>query len=285
MKTHKERLSASTVQLRGQTRAFTLIELLVVILIIAILAALLLPALAGAKAKAQGIKCQSNLHELTLAWISYTSDNADKLARNIPSDAAGYATSGTQADAQPGEQYACWVLGDASNPDPLLIKNGLIYQYVGGIGVYKCPSDQKKFTNGLPTLRSYAANSQMDGYPPWAENQVNFLKLTVIGDSLPPSKAFVFLEDNPNDINDGYWCQDLSQPDQWINCPACYHLNACSFSFADGHAEIKKWSDPGIMAGKSTTTSANGFTAEAGCGDLAWVQARFTVVGEEEPGD
>ena len=179
MKTRSGSLPASTVRSRGQTKGFTLIELLVVILIIAILAALLLPALAGAKAKAQGIKCQSNLRELQIAWVSYTSDNSDKLARNIPanSKSATFATSGTQTGCQPGDASACWVLGDAKNPDPTLITHGLLYAYVGGIGCYKCPTDQTMTTSGKPSLRTYVANSQMDGVPPWPTNQVNFLKL------------------------------------------------------------------------------------------------------------
>jgi prepilin-type N-terminal cleavage/methylation domain-containing protein len=290
MKRQKAPALASIGQLRGRTNAFTLIELLVVIIIIALLAALLLPTLAQAKAKGQGIKCLSNLRQLQIAWSSYTTDNTDKLARNIPSDigGGGYATSGTQANAQPGQQYASWVLGDASSSDVTLLTHGLIYPYIGNWQAYKCPADVKVTTANRPTLRSYAANSQMDGYPPWptaSGGQVNFLKLTRINSSLSPAMAFVFLEDNPNDINDGYWCQDLSKPNQWINCPASYHVHACSFSFADGHGQIKKWSDKGIFAGLSTTTSANGFTADPASGDLAWVQARFTVVGDELDGD
>ena len=63
----------------GVCAGFTLIELLVVISIVALLIALLLPAIKGARNRARATMCQSNLHQWTIAFAGYITDNDGRL--------------------------------------------------------------------------------------------------------------------------------------------------------------------------------------------------------------
>ncbi|HEX5399105.1 MAG TPA: hypothetical protein VFY06_08665, partial [Verrucomicrobiae bacterium] len=70
---------------------------------------------------------------------------------------------------------------------------------------------------------------------------------------------FVFLEEHPDSINDGYFVERVpaetynypsvhrypAYSHQWIDLPATYHNLATAMSFADGHSEFHNWSQPG----------------------------------------
>ncbi len=226
-------------QPRGWRRnsAFTLIELLVVIAIIAILAAMLLPVLSRAKTKALQIQCVSNLKQLQLGWHLYATDFNDYMVPNAP---LGYPPEQTWCYSA----YQSWGSSDA-NTNSAFYRKAIMAPFLGGqIGVYKCPADTLPSANG-PRLRSYSMQSQMGNlYSQGVTRGYNlnykaFIKVTELT-ALQPVNAAVFLEENMCSMNDGYLQVNNNMP-VWPDVPGSYHTWNCGFSWADGHADLRKW--------------------------------------------
>jgi prepilin-type N-terminal cleavage/methylation domain-containing protein/prepilin-type processing-associated H-X9-DG protein len=272
-------------------RAFTLIELLVVIAIIAILAAMLLPALSKAKAKAQGVMCMNNNRQLMLAWRMYVEENGDRL----PASKGGpyQWMTGTLGYSNPGDPSNWNVETD--------IKKSPLWPYCGNsVGIFKCPGDQSTVNvrgQLMPRVRSISMLNWVGGRADGAGNPANMLwSATDKGNRTGeyrvyykhsdmvdpgPGNTFVFVDEPEDRINDGFFVVDMANypgaPVQFVDFPASYHGGAAGFSFADGHAELKKWRTPLLLkVAQKNVTLPYPTPAAGGEKDLIWLQERST---------
>lgn len=187
--------------------------------------------------------------------------------------------------------------------------------YISNPKVFKCPADQSTWSTldtsigeetyagklEQPRVRTYSMNqavgpSELGGvlgsggeymghwlsgknatYPgatPW---KVFTKDSQIVG--MSPSDLFVLLDEHPNSINDAAFAVDMpTAPNyaQWIDVPSKAHENSDAFGFADAHAEIHRWLDPGnieplIWVADSTGGIGNANHATSVDPDVNWV--------------
>jgi prepilin-type N-terminal cleavage/methylation domain-containing protein/prepilin-type processing-associated H-X9-DG protein len=269
---------------------FTLIELLVVIAIIAVLAALLLPALSGAKVKAQGVQCMNNNRQLMLSWRMYVDDSRDRLPNSK------------------GGPYQ-WMSGtlnydtsNASNWDPRVdIMQSPLWPYCGkNAKIFKCPADRSTVVVGgttLPRVRSMAMLNWVGGRGDANGNPaaMNWSNTTLgstpgecrvyykVSDLITPGPAgtFVFVDERSDSINDGFLVTQMEgypiTTTTLCDFPAQYHGGGAGFSFADGHAQIKVWKTGLLRAPDDPDTILPYPTPLTGLNrDVQWLQDNAT---------
>jgi prepilin-type N-terminal cleavage/methylation domain-containing protein/prepilin-type processing-associated H-X9-DG protein len=253
---------------RARRKGFTLIELLVVIAIIAILSAILLPALARAKERAQAILCLNNTKQLTLGWQLYGDDFDGVLPYNLVMTAGGFRTNLNWVN-----NVMTWTVSqpqDSDNTNPATLTEASLGPFVSqATAIYHCPSDHALSSAQSDAgwdrrNRSYSMNAMVgnagdfsaSGFNINNPDYVQFFKITQIP---RPSEIFIFLDEHPNTINDGYFLNKAPaytgsvyggsgySHAEWRDLPATYHNNATTFSFADGHSTLHRWLVPSTI--------------------------------------
>ncbi len=275
--------------------AFARTDLLALTAILTVLGLLNIAAVSSNRAGSQAAGCLTNLRELMVACQQFAVD-AGHLPPN-PDD----------GNATPGHN---WVPGQAGrggaqefNPDILKDPTrSLLFPYLveKDPKIFRCAADLRsgRYQGTDAALRgtmvfaarSYSMNLAVGTNPyrpgdvatdgAWLDNSHSHLlgqtwRTYARFDDMvapTPAKLVVLLDEDEFSLNDGVFAFGMARA-EWIDWPGTRHSNGATFSFADGHAELRRWADDrtAVQNGKVSRLAVPGSV------DYQWLRERISA--------
>ncbi|OHB65478.1 MAG: hypothetical protein A2Y76_01820 [Planctomycetes bacterium RBG_13_60_9] len=261
---------------------FTLIELLVVISVVALLLALLVPAMHKARQSARRTACLSNLRQLQIAWHTYAAEYNGLIV-----DGRAWRTDWADAgDGSASKPWL--VAGDFTGPQccrtekdaRALMRTGALAPYVGDGRVYLCPNRYPRsvswpdWPQTCSLFSSYNIVGTMNALSRtmWFDIDQKIRASYDVGRTVlfvrnlselvdpGPSSRMVFLDEGgiwgTREVfawvegwpGPGYIWMGGREDFSYVMPLAVHHSNGTCMSFADGHSEYWRWTDPLTLA-------------------------------------
>ena len=249
---------------------------------------------AGGRERSKKEVCLASLRSLAAAWQTYSSDNSGK----VPVGDVGYSwifpgaigsstgpqpawcewlhepinhplppTTNTNWGSGPGSGPALSYVAALTAKDATrqhAISEGTMWKYVGDYDIYRCPSA------GKGQYVTYYMSGSMNTYP--GIGGTGAVTITNINQITKPAERFVFI-DNGSAKSGPFFVvysgSGYSAPGRWYDLPPVIHSQGTTFSFADGHAIYRKWTDPHTL--QAVSGSWGGGTIDYCDCDLRWM--------------
>ncbi len=271
---------------------FSRSDLIATIAATTLLAGLVLPVVGSTRHRTEQEVCRDNLGALMRATQLYADDHRGEFPAVIH---GGEAQAASIIDYR-ANTYRPWAKGwltwDSSQQNTNVAylvdsRYAVLANYTRDAKLYRCPSDTlvhplQKSRGWTSRVRTYSANAAIGSgnkaaSDPIIQAEKLFPKFSDI-DRPTPSNLFVFLEENPDSMNDPAFLATQTEL-RWIDLPASFHPTvgtnrSANFVFADSHVETHTWS-ASVLADRPDFFFASP-TVRTGDPDRAWVLDRMS---------